>query len=131
MNEQASAWMSAVEGLPQVASRLKRVVILNQDALTVIRKEDSAKTLFYLDPPYLHETRVTTSDYQYEMTSEDHKELLTVLLEVKGKVMLSRYPSKLYTSMLKGWKCKKFQIDNKASSAKVKPTKTECVWMNF
>ena len=131
MNEQASAWMSAVEGLPQVASRLKRVVVLNQDALDVIRKEDNSKTLFYLDPPYLHETRVTTKDYEHEMSSKDHLELLSVLLQLKGKVMLSGYPNKLYASMLKDWKCKKFQIDNKASSAKVKPVKTECLWMNF
>ena len=123
MNEQASAWMTAVEGLPQVASRLKRVVVLNQNALEVIRKEDSPKTLFYLDPPYLHETRVTTKDYQYEMSDKDHLEMLGALLPLKGRVMLSGYPSKLYSSMLKDWNRKDFQIDNKASSAKVKPNK--------
>lgn len=48
MNEQASAWMTAVEGLPQVAARLRRVVILNKEALDVIRQEDGPQTLFYL-----------------------------------------------------------------------------------
>src|SRR5262245_46196307 len=31
MNEQASAWLTAVEGLPAVHRRLKRVVVLNRD----------------------------------------------------------------------------------------------------
>ncbi|HET6573043.1 MAG TPA: DNA adenine methylase, partial [Fimbriiglobus sp.] len=40
MNEQASAWLSAVDGLPAVHARLRRVVILNRDARDVIRQED-------------------------------------------------------------------------------------------
>jgi DNA adenine methylase len=131
MNEQASAWMSAVDGLPPVAERLKRVVILNRDALEVIRQEDSCNTLFYLDPPYMHETRVSTSDYAFEMSDQEHAELLAVIKECRGKVMLSGYHSPLYDRGLTDWNRQEFQIDNKASSAKVKPTKTECVWMNF
>ncbi len=57
MNEQCSAWLTAVEGLIEVHGRLKRVVILNRPALEVIRQEDGPQTLFYLDPPYLHQTR--------------------------------------------------------------------------
>src|SRR5206468_2710696 len=38
MNEQASAWLSCIEGLPAVSARLKRVVIVNDDALQVIRR---------------------------------------------------------------------------------------------
>lgn len=59
MNEQASAWLTAVEGLPQVHERLKRVVVLNREAENVISEQDGPNTLFYLDPPYLHETRST------------------------------------------------------------------------
>ena len=57
-NEQASAWWNCVEGLPAVSARLRRVVILNEPAIDVIRREDGERTLYYLDPPYLHETRV-------------------------------------------------------------------------
>jgi DNA adenine methylase len=57
MNEQASAWMNAVDGLPLVHGRLRRVSILNRDALEVIRGQDGPETLFYLDPPYVGETR--------------------------------------------------------------------------
>jgi len=131
MNEQASAWMTAVEGLPAVAQRMKRVVILNDDAVSVIRREDSKNTLFYLDPPYLHETRVSTQDYTFEMTVDGHRRLLDVLKHVQGKVLLSGYPSKLYDDVLKGWKRADFAIDNKASSAKKKPIQTERIWMNY
>ncbi|MEK6237958.1 MAG: DNA adenine methylase, partial [Planctomycetales bacterium] len=115
MNEQVSAWLTAVEGLPAVARRLQRVVVLNDDAVKIIGREDSAKTLFYLDPPYLHETRVTTSDYECEMTVDEHCRLLDAVGQVQGKVLLSGYPSELYDGVLKDWNRKSITIDNKAS----------------
>ena len=36
MNEQSSAWLNGVEGLADVHDRLKRVVVLCDDALKVI-----------------------------------------------------------------------------------------------
>ena len=60
MSEQASAWWNTVDGLANVHDRLKRVVILCRDALDVIRQQDGSRTLFYLDPPYLHSTRAST-----------------------------------------------------------------------
>lgn len=131
MNEQVSAWMTAVDGLPAVAARLKRVVIFNDNALQVIGREDSPNTLFYLDPPYLHDTRVTTSDYEHEMTVEEHRQLLELIHHLQGKVMLSGYPSELYDRLLADWNRVSITIDNKASSAARKPVKTECIWMNF
>ncbi len=131
MNEQTSSWMSAVEGLPPVAERLKRVVILDDDALNVIQCQDGPNTLFYLDPPYLHETRVTTADYEYEMTTDQHEKLLDVVNHCKGNVLLSGYPNALYERHLSRWSFVDIDIDNKASSAKCKPRMTERVWMNY
>ncbi len=133
MNEQVSSWLTAIEGLPEVHTRLKRVVILNRPAIEVIKQQDGPKTLFYLDPPYLHETRVTTKDYRHEMSKEDHSILLQTLFDIKGKFLLSGYPSKMYRIAAKvgGWRCVEKKIDNKASSKKTKDTKTECLWMNF
>ena len=71
MNEQASAWLAAVAGLSEVHARLSRVVILNRDALNVIRKQDGPDTLFYLDPPYLTETRTAPDVFAHEMTEAD------------------------------------------------------------
>lgn len=134
MNEQVSAWLNAVEGLPEVHERLRRVVILNRDALDVIRQQDGKNTLFYLDPPYLHETRSTTNEYgDFEMTEEQHRELLTTLVSIEGKFLLSAYPSQLYKEfeLLYGWKKQEFTLPNNASSGKKKPLMTECVYMNY
>ena len=133
MNEQVSSWLSAVEGLPDAHERLKRVVILNRDALDVIRQQDGPNTLFYLDPPYLHETRTATNAYEFEMTADQHLQLLETLLRIEGKFILSGYRSGLYDGFAwqQRWHRVDIDIDNKASSAKTKQTKTECLWMNF
>jgi DNA adenine methylase len=131
MNEQASSWLNAVEGLPAVAERMKRVVIMSEDAKKVIRSQDGKNTLFYLDPPYLHETRVTTADYEFEMSTEQHAELLETVDACEGSVLLSGYPNDLYDTRLRHWKTVDIVIDNKASSAKKKPLQTERIWTNF
>lgn len=131
MNEQASSWMTAVDGLQQVAERLKRVVILCDDAIKVIRSQDGPATLHYLDPPYLHETRVTTADYDHEMTTDQHSELLETIDRCEGKVLISGYPNNLYDQKLRNWTVFDILIDNKASSAKNKPRMIERVWMNY
>jgi DNA adenine methylase len=131
MNNEVSAWLSTVEGLPAVHERLSQVMILNRKALEVIRSEDTANTLFYCDPPYLHETRVTTADYTHEMTREQHVELLTALNKCKGKVMLSGYASPLYADLLKDWKAHEFDLPNNAAGGEQKRRMTEVVWCNF
>jgi DNA adenine methylase len=133
MNEQVSSWLSAIDGLPEAHNRLMRVVVLNHDAVQVIRKEDGPSTFFYLDPPYLHSTRTAVDCYEHEMPLESHEELLATLATLQGKFLLSGYPSDLYQSYSNrnGWNTTALAIDNKASSQKVKPTKLECLWMNY
>ena len=133
MNEQVSAWLNVVEGLPDVHERLRSVVILNQSACEVIKKQDGEHTLFYCDPPYLHETRATTGEYAFEMTESQHRELLDVLSGISGRFMLSGYPSELYREWEErhGWKRHETLIDNKAAAGKVKEKKTECLWCNY
>lgn len=134
MNEQVSAWLNAVEGLPAVHARLKRVLILNRDALDVIRQQDGPRTLFYLDPPYLHETRATNGEYgEHEMTRVQHLALLQTLGGIEGRLLLSGYHSDLYDKFAHdyGWKCHEFKIDNKAAGGKSKRQMVECVWTNY
>ncbi len=133
MNEQASAWLNAVDGLPAVHARLKRVIVLNRDALDVIRGQDGPDTLFYLDPPYLHETRATTGEYAHEMTAEQHGDLLALIRDCRGKVMISGYNHLLYRQMLQeaGWHRTEFDLPNHAAGGASKRRMTECVWANF
>mgnify|MGYP001306971587 FL=1 len=134
MNEQVSAWLNAIEGLPEVHARLKRVLILNKSALDVIRLEDGPRTLFYLDPPYLHETRATTIEYgENEMSEADHRELLETLCGLDGRFCLSGYSSLLYHEYagLQGWSRHDFSVDNKAAGGKTKRRMVESVWCNY
>lgn len=131
MNEQASAWLNAVEGLPAVHERLKRVVILNHDALDVIREQDGSDTLYYMDPPYVDTTRAAPDVYAHEMTREQHVDLLRLIKTCTGKVMISGYASELYDDWLKGWTRHMFSLPNNAAGGKEKRTMTECLWCNF
>ncbi len=133
MNEQVSSWLTAIEGLPEIHERLKRVVILNDDACKVIKQQDGENTFFYCDPPYLQSTRSSTGEYgEHEMSDDDHEELLHCLSQIKGKFILSGYLSELYVMWGNnhGWRRVDIEIDNKASSKKKKEKKTECLWLN-
>jgi DNA adenine methylase len=131
MNEQASAWINAVDGLASVHARLRRVAILNRDALDVIRQQDGPETLFYLDPPYLSETRAAENVYTQEMGPQQHAELLGAVRECRGKVMLSGYPSDMYDGRLRDWARHTFVLPNQASGGKSKRLMTEVLWCNF
>ncbi len=133
MNEQVSSWLSAVDSLPEAHERLSRVVIFNDNAISVIRKEDDPKTFFYCDPPYIKATRVSQDSYEHEMSDQDHQDLLTMLSMIKGKFLLSGYKHPMYEEAARshGWRCVEVEIDNKASSQKTKPKRVECLWMNY
>jgi DNA adenine methylase len=131
MNGNVSEWLSAVEGLPEVHGRLKRVLIENMPAIELLKREDTRTTLFYCDPPYLHETRASTDAYSHEMTAAEHRDLLMALVECKGKVMLSGYPSTLYDSFLSRWNRHDFDLPNNVAGGETKRRMTEVVWCNF
>ena len=106
---------------------------MNRPALEIIEREDGPTTCFYLDPPYVHSTRQTTGEYEYEMTDAQHQELLDVLANIQGRFLLSGYRCDLYDrfAQQQGWRRVDFSIANHASGAKVKPRQVECVWMNY
>lgn len=134
-NEQAAAWLSAVDRLPEVHRRLRRVAVLNRDALDVIRQQDGPETLFYLDPPYLAETRSVPSVYRFEMSDVQHFELLETVRQCAGKVLLSGYRSAMYDDRLKDWNRHDFDLANHAASVlgprAKKRRATESLWVNF
>ena len=131
MNGGISEWLGAVDGLPAIHARLRQVLIENVSAVTLIRREDTPGTLFYCDPPYVPDTRATPDLYAHEMTEAQHRELLTALLDCKGKVMLSGYDSPLYREMLKDWTRHAFDLPNNAASGDTKRRMIEVVWCNF
>lgn len=133
MNELASAWLSSIDGLPEVHQFLQRVIILNDDATKVIKQQDGPRSFFYLDPTYLPETRAVPKAYEFEMTEKQHVDLLKTLTSIKGRFLLSGYESDMYHDFAQThkWSCDSIEIDNKASSKKTKEKKRECIWCNF
>lgn len=133
INGNASEWLSAVDNLPAVHARLWPVVIENMDAVKLIRREDGPHTLYYLDPPYMHETRTGNDDYAHEMTEAQHIELLDTLAGLKGKFLLSGYHSDLYDGYAAkhGWKVHEFDLPNNAAGGKEKRRMVECLWLNY
>lgn len=131
MNEQASGWLSAIEGLPEVHERLKRVVILNRPAVEVIRTQAGSKVLQYLDPPYHPDTRTAKEIYRHEMTAGDHEAMLTTVLGCEGMFAISGYRCDLYDRMLSGWKRHEFDMPNHAAGGDTKRRMVECLYCNF
>jgi len=132
MNEQASSWLTAVDGLPQIHERLKRVVILNRPAIDVIEQQDGENTMHYCDPPYVATARVATTAYEHEMSDRDHHELVDVILKCSGKVMLSGYPNTIYERLEDaGWETIDFHVTKPSSSKATKPKAIERVWANY
>jgi DNA adenine methylase len=126
-----NGWCNAIEGLSAAHRRMKDVRRLCRDATEVIRGLDRPEVLFYLDPPYLAETRAAPKVYAHEMSEADHRELLELLRTVKGKVMLSGYANQLYDDTLKDWNRHTKDLANHAAGGKTKRTMTEVIWANF
>lgn len=84
--------------------RLTRVQLDNRDALEVIGYWDTRETVFYIDPPYIPETRDGGRAYRCEADVEHHKQLVDLLLTIKGNAMVSGYGHPLYRRLEEaGW----------------------------
>lgn len=93
--------------------RLEKVQIECRNALEVILSTDSKQTFFYLDPPYYNSNMGHYKGY----TKEDFEKLLQLLSKIKGKFLLSSYPSEMLDKWVKtnNWFTKK--IDSPLSLA--------------
>lgn len=123
-----SRWLGAVEALPEIAQRFQRVQIENAPALEVIKRFDTQKTLFYLDPPYVHESRGDSKAYGHEMTDWDHIELSRVLHEIEGRAIISGYRTELYDELYHDWT--RIDAPEKICNSS-KGLRQESLWANF
>lgn len=140
MIQTASAYQGVLGMLPRLSERLMSVLIENCDFRDLLRRYDHPDTFYYLDPPYLPATRRSGS-YKFEMTTDDHRDLVKVLHTIKSKVMLSGYPNDLYDAL--GWQKHTWTTScnvagrTKASglqgvsAVKRLQERTECIWLNY
>jgi DNA adenine methylase len=136
MNENVSALLGSVALLPEIHARLIRVEVRNCDAIELIQQYDrivGSRAFYYIDPPYLDETRVSTGEYAAETDANWHVDLLNTLAQIEGKFMLSGYYNDLYAIAAErfGWRVAAHVYDKQSSRAATKPQATEYVWTNY
>lgn len=99
----------AVDRLPLVAERLRRVYIEQGDALALITRHGRhADAVIYADPPYLGSTRkaLGAAAYRHDLHADDqHAVTLAALNACAATVVLSGYDSPAYREALSGWEC--------------------------
>lgn len=110
------SFANKVSTLELIKERLKNVQVDNIDAIACIQYWDSSDTLFYLDPPYIHDTRILKEAYQHETDDAHHRQLVNTLLTIKGQAVLSGYAHEIYKPLLEqGWH--KVEIDTVCRAA--------------
>lgn len=119
-------WRSFGDGSAELVDRLRGVVIENRPALDIIDAFDGRETLFYVDPPYVPETRDKGSDYRFEMSVDDHRRLAERLKSVQGSVIVSGYPSGLYEDLFSGWQ----RVETRSLADGARP-RNEVLWMRL
>lgn len=131
MAEPVSKYLSAIDGLEDLAERFRSVLIERLPAEELIVKHDRDDVFFYCDPPYVPETRHAgqAKTYGHEMTLDQHRSLLDRLVDCQAKIMISGYEHELYDERLGGWR--RETMRGKAHLSNSGQTRLEVVWMNY
>lgn len=112
----------------EIQKRLRRGQLECRDAIQVIKRYDSKRTFFYLDPPYFNADQGHYKGY----TIENFTELLETLANIKGKFILSSYPSKVLNKYISKYKWTSFIVEKKITVAKyLTKSKQEVVTGNY
>ena len=137
--KQTRSYHNALCNLVHIQERLSTVCIECVDFRKILNNYDTPDTLFYLDPPYVPETR-KSGVYKNELTNNDHVELVDLLNNMQGKFLLSGYNNDLYNS--NGWYKKEYKANCSAAARTrrnglqgegycVGQARIECLWSNF
>lgn len=131
MPEPISKYLSALDGLANVADRFRQVIIENLTAIELIPKYDGHEALFYCDPPYPARTRSggKAEAYRMEMTDRDHENLLNCLRNCRGRVLISSYSSPIYEECLKHWV--RVEKETHVQFSNSGQARTEVLWKNW
>lgn len=118
-------WNKLPDSIVEASIKLKNAEIENINAIKLIEKYNNENCLFYIDPPYLLDTR-SGKYYGHELTDLEHIELLESIKDHKAKIIVSGYDSDLYNEYLDGWSKINVMAMNENKDKKV-----ECLWINY
>ena len=107
--------------------RLSTVQVECRDALKVIKSRDKDSSFFYIDPPYFNSDMAHYGGY----SEQDFTNLLDLLSTIKGKFLLSSYPSGILTDFTErlGWKT--VEIEQSIAVSNKGKRKVEVLTMNY
>jgi DNA adenine methylase len=120
-----AVWDALPERVWAVVGRLKEVHIEDRDFREILPMYRRAEALIYADPPYVRSTIGSDRHYAYDMNDQDHNELLDLLDEHPGPVLLSGYRSELYDARLAHWTRLDTEVNAYRSTLRV-----ESLWLN-
>lgn len=106
--------------------------LMNESALDILRNlfifyNDISLTggafsedrFIFLDPPYLKETRLSQNDvYRFQMSINDHADLLSQVYKMNDQIMICHYPCSFYDQRLQGWNVKDYYSKTRNGLAK-------------
>ncbi|MGY3054389.1 DNA adenine methylase [Pedobacter sp. UYEF25] len=95
----------------EMAIRLQNAQIEAADALYIIKGRDTLNSFFYCDPPYFNSDCGHYDGY----SEQDFENLLKVLSGLKGKFLLSSYPSPLLLKYAKLYKWNMWSVESGVS----------------
>lgn len=116
-----------------IFKRLSNVQIEHTNACKVLELYNTDDAFHYIDPPYINSNQGHYGGY----TEADFEKLLDTLSNIKGKFLLSSYPSKILDAYIKknGWYTKQFSkplTAKKAIAGKSRDSKkTEVLTANY
>lgn len=131
-NKNVLAWMNTIDGLPEVHNRFRRVQVQSDDWSHIVDLYDGPDTLYYCDPPYVHDTRENTDAYECEMTDDDHRKFIEKILRINGMAVISGYAHPIYEPLEKaGWVRHDFEVSCNPSKTieATRNRRTETVWV--
>jgi DNA adenine methylase len=114
--------------IDEIQERLSLTTIENDDAVKVITRYDTPEAFIYVDPPYFNSNCGQYSGY----TEAQFTQLLDTLTQVKGRFLMSSYPSDVLARFTKKHKWETAEVEKRlAVHPGAKGKKIEVLTANY
>jgi DNA adenine methylase len=133
INGDVNQWLGIVDGLEAFHQRLRQVVLEDLDAADLIKREDTAGTFYFVDPPYPQSVVNTIGGYELMMSDGEHQGLIDTIVSIKAKAMVVCYAHPIYNALHErhGWRLDHFDLVADTAGGQVKGKRKLCIWTNY
>lgn len=116
-----------LQHLEQVHLRIRHCYIENKNAFELALEHDSPDTTFYMDPPYINTQHGT---YKHDdFGPKKHRDLLELIDQLKGKVILSGEPCEMYDEYDYWEFTDKWAATSRVNNGDRSQGRIECLWV--